>query len=227
MNKLIYFLFSVIILVGIAPSQRNVHRATSGATNFVNDTFTEAGSSSPDLNTHTGEVGATWTHHPHANYTSTTILDQSLDEIYTNSGTTAYYASGTPPSADYCAEGVVVDYSHISANAAVTLRMDTTADTMYLFRLNSGTAWEVRKIVSASATTLGTSSTTNLPSPGQSRTMTLCVVGTTLTAYVDGVALSGPGGTDSSISAAGKCGTRFSGAVSSTTGFHFTSFRCY
>lgn len=203
--------------------------AAAGPSDFVTDTFTEAGASTQDLNTHTGELGATWTHHPHANYTSTTILDQTLDEIYTTQGTTAYFASGTPPSADYCAEGVIVVYSLASANASVAVRMDTTADTMYIFRLNSGTSWDVRKIVAGTATTLpaATTDTTNLPGVGESRTMKLCVVGTTLSAYVDGVQLSTLGGTDSAISAAGKAGIRYSGIVSSSTGYHFSSFRAF
>jgi len=210
----------------------SVSAGGSSEVDFVTDTFTESGSSAVDLNTHTGELGATWTHSPHANYTANLNLDQSTDRIF-SINTSAYYASGTPPSADYCSEAVVFVASVISVNVSVTVRMDTTADTMYIFRLNSGTSWDVRRIVAGSQTTLpaATTSTSNLPGVGETRTMKLCISGgatPTLAAYVDGVQLSSLGGLDGSpITATGKAGVRFSGAQTTTTGFHFNSFRAF
>lgn len=206
-------------------------QASAGETNFVNDTFTEA--SDTELSLHTGELGATWTHHADTTaYTDNSSVVASTDQIFSG-GATAYYASGTPPSADYCAEGVMVASSILAINASIAVRMDTTVNTMYIFRLNSGTSWDVRRIVSGTQTTLpaATTDTSNLPTAGQSRTMKLCVSGgatPTLAAYVDGVQLSALGGLDGSpITATGKAGIRFSGAASSSTGFQFSSFRAF
>lgn len=206
-------------------------QASGGETNFVNDTFTE--SSDTELSLHTGELGATWTHHADTTtYTDNSSIVASTDQIFSG-GLTAYYASGTPPSADYCVEGVVVVASVLSVNASIALRMDTTTNTMYVFRLVNGTSWDVRRIVAGTQTTLpaATSDTSNLPGVGESRTMKLCISGgatPTLSAYVNGAQLSSLGGLDGSpITATGKAGIRFSGAASSSTGFQFSSFRAF
>lgn len=208
-----------------------VTAAGGGETNFVNDTFTESGSD-VELSTHTAELGGPWVISAAPAYGNFTSVLASADRIYAD-GTSAYYATATPPSADYCSEGVIFVASIIAVNASVTVRMDTTADTMYIFRLNSGTSWDVRRIVAGAQTTLpaATTSTSNLPGVGESRTMKLCISGgatPTLAAYVDGVHLSTLGGLDGSpITATGKAGFRFSGVASSTTGYHFTSFRAF
>src|SRR5690349_1288257 len=109
------------------------------------DTFTE--SSDKELSLHTGEIGAVWTHHPHANYSGNNFTVIGADDRIFSDGTSAYYASGVPPSADYYAQADFHHVSTISQNIAVCVRMDTTADTMYLVRLNGGTIWEMRRIV--------------------------------------------------------------------------------
>jgi hypothetical protein len=128
---------------------------------------------------------------------------------------------------------VVFVASVTASNVSVTVRADAAANTMYIFRLNSGTSWDVRRIVTGTQTTLpaATTDTSNLPTTGQSRTMKLCVSGgatPTLAAYVDGVHLSSLGGLDGSpITATGKAGVRFSGTGTSSTGYHFSSFRAF
>ncbi len=228
MKKFLSSLLLVLLLVGAsAPdlvySQRNSHRgsrtAAAGASDFVTDSFTMAGSSNVDLSTHTGELGATWTHHPHANYTTPFNLDQANGVIWAG-GTSAYYASGTPPSADYYVQGTVKVTTAISVNIAVAGRMDTTADTMYLCRYNN-TSWDLRKIVAATASTLATTSA-NLLTAGQSGTIKLIMTGNQISCIANGTTL-GPI-TDSSITAAGKAGVRNAGASSQSTGFQLDNF---
>jgi hypothetical protein len=93
---------------------------------------------------------------------------------------------------------------------------------MYLVRLNSGTTWEMRKIVSTAATTIGTS-TNQIPSVGNCATGKFILSGDQLTFQVAGVTEIGPI-TDSAISAAGKVGIRTAGVSSASTGMHLDNF---
>lgn len=190
------------------------------SSDFVTDTFTEA--SATTLASHTGELGATWTVHPAAAYTGTATVDEIGDRVYPANTVTAYYASGVPPSADYYVQGDIYVMSVTSNNSAICARMDTTANTMYLIRLNNGTTWELRKIVAGTATTLRTS-TNQLPSAGQSATIKLVVSGSTITGYVNGVEEM-TAITDTDISAAGRAGVRFATGDSASTGYHIDNF---
>ena len=185
---------------------------------FATDTFTEA--SDLTLASHTPEVGGTIVSHPDASYTSTATIDAATDRIFPN-GTAAYYYSASPPSADYYVQADFFAAAITSVNAAICGRMDTTANTMYIIRLNNGTSWELRKIVAGTATTIG-SSTNQLPTNGTSKTVKLIMSGTSISVLVNGVTEISV--TDSAISAAGKAGVRFAGAASSTTGFHLDNF---
>lgn len=195
----------------------------SAASDFVTDTFTEAGTSTINLNTHVGEVGATWTQHPHANYAGgPLLLNRDLDRVY-GTGTSASYASGVPPSADYQVCADFYNVTAIAVNIAVTGRMDTTADTMYLLRLTDGTTWTVRKIVAAAATTLG-SSTNQIPTAGGApKRGCLVMTGDQISGVIEGVTELGPF-TDSAITAAGRAGIRSTATSSATTGMHLDSF---
>lgn len=195
-----------------------------GEVDFVTDTFTEA--SDISLTSHTGELGATWTQH--TSYPAAPNLDADNDQIYPAGDPSAAHASGVPPSADYCVEGVVKVESIVSANAAITWRVDTAANTKMIFQLNNGTGWRMRKIVAGTQTTIGAEdTTTNIPSVGETRTMRACSVGDAHTAYINGVLLGTVGGTDASVTAAGRAGVRFSGPIAETTGYHFQSFRAF
>ena len=195
---------------------------TALATAFAFDSFTETGGTDVNLSSHTGE-NATWTHHPHANYTANTGVDAANDRIWAG-GTSAYYVNASPASADYSVEADFYLASAISQNTAICLRMDTTADTMYIVRLNGGTIWEMRRIVTGTSTTLTGGTTTNqLPSAGTAKHGKFVISGNQLSFYIEGVLEIGPI-TDSNISAAGKAGVRFSGAASATTGIHLDNF---
>ena len=197
-----------------------------GEVDFVTDSFTEA--SDTELSLHTPELGSAWVEHPDATY-GPSIVNGAADRVYATGNPSAYFNNTAPPSADYCVEAVVRVVSAISANAAIALRMDTTNNSMYIFQLNNGTGWRLRKVIHPSTqTTLGTEdTTTEIPSVGEAKTMTLCVSGTTLTPFVNGTQITSATATDSDLSAAGRAGVRFSGTFSDTAGFHFESFRAY
>lgn len=188
---------------------------------FISDTYTEAGTGTMDLNTHTPELGGTWVDHPHANYTTPFNLDRDTDRIF-SIGTAAYYNDTVPSSADYY---VQADFHHISTiaqNVAVCARMDTTADTMYLVRLDSGATWHMRQIVAGSALTIG-SSTSQIPSVGNFTRGKFIVEGDQLSFYGNDVLLIGPI-TNTAVTAAGRAGVRNAGAASTTTGMHLDNF---
>jgi hypothetical protein len=113
-------------------------------------------------------------------------------------------------------------HSVISVNIGPAGRMDTSANTMYAVRLNSGTSWELRKIIAGAQSTIGTS-TNQLPGVGQFKTVKLIMNGTSISVEINGVVEIGPV-TDSDITAAGKAGFRSSGGVTGTTGFHLDNF---
>lgn len=182
---------------------------------FVSDAFTE--SSDVALTSHAGEVGASWTEHPHVNYNGAGFsVDAATDRIFAT-GTDASYASGVPPSADYSFEADFYLHSAISQNVAICVRMDETADTMIIARLNNGTIWEVREIIDGDADTLG-SSTNQLPSTGTAKRGRLEVQGNQVRFYVDDVLEIGP--VTVTIAATGRAGVRNAGVASATTGIH-------
>src|SRR5688500_3918118 len=172
-----------------------------GETNFLNDTFTET--SDINLASHTPELGGTWVDHTDAGYPDTFTVLGATDRIALNSvaGSGAYYNDVTPPSANYCSEGVLKVVSIVSANSSVAVRMDTTTNTMYRFEINNGTGWRTRKIFEGAQTTIGTEdTTTEIPGVGDTKTMKLCVSGSspvTLTPYVNGTQITSATGTDS------------------------------
>lgn len=224
MKRLACFLSVLILLLSPTFAQQAAQqqvmigqKISAAASDFVTDTFT--GSDTTALEDHTGEVGATWTHHPAAAYAGNQCFIAS-NRIYKNN-TSAYYASGSPPSANYYVLGDFNVISVLSTNFGIALRMDTTADTMYLVRLNNDTSWDLRLINAGTASTLGTSGT-NLPSIGNPVTVKLTANGTTLTVNAGGTDIISV--TDATISAAGKAGVRGSGIDSPITGYHIDNF---
>ena len=219
----------ILFLIAISILAEGQSKITNGkATNaqisffladFVTDTFTEG--SDILLGAHTGEVGATWTVHTSYGSDAATI-DSASDRVYPTADPKSYWASGTPPSADYTVCADIFAASNITANIGPAGRIDTTANTMYSARYNSGTTWELAKRVTGSNTILG-SSTNQLISIGNSKTVCLVMSGTSISLTVDGTTEVGPV-TDSAITAAGKAGWRSSGIATSTTGYHIDNF---
>lgn len=212
--------FLNIGIFGQAARRRPLSNPAIG--DFVTDTFTQG--SDANLSAHTGELGATWTLHPAAAYSGSVITnDATLDRIYTTTGTAAYYASGTPPSANYCAQADIYNVTTLSLNVAIAVRMDTSADSMILVRLNNGIQWELIER-NAGANTALTNSGASLPTAGGAPVnLKLCTAGTAITVFLNGVQETGMNST-ATISAAGKAGVRFSGVSSSSTGYHVDNF---
>lgn len=212
--------------IGLYASRGFVVPAAAGG-DFVTDTFTQA--SDITLASHTGEVGATWTVHP--SYSGTALDDATLDRIYLNSAAAGgYYASGSPPGADYYVEADFYRLSLLSNNAAIVLGFDTAADTGILLRLNDTGAsqqYEVIDRVTGSNTILngGTAiSTSHIPSVGGAAVKVRIVrTGTAITVFFDGVQDTSLNST-TSITAVGKAGIRASGTASATTGIHLDNF---
>lgn len=232
MKKIFSLILLLLLVTNLIIAQNPTFRAQniplSSEVNFINDTFTE--SSDINLASHTPELGGTWVDHTDSAYPDTITVLGATDRTALNAsaGAGAYYNTATPPSPDYCCEAVMNAVSIVSANSSIFLRVDTASNTGYIFQINNGTGWRWRKIVVGTQTTIGTEdTTTNLPSAGQIRTMKACSIGSTHTAYVNGVLLSSVGGSDSSITSAGKAGIRFSSGNTLTAGYHFESFRCF
>lgn len=243
MRHLLYLLYLLLLLGIVALSAFSgrpqgvvtVHKVSVAGTptptptpDFLTDTFTAA--TDEDLTAHTPEVGGAYVDHTDGAYNDPIGILASEDQIYKTSGSGAgmYYNDAAPPSANYCCECVIRKLTTISANAAIAWRVDTASNTMMIFQINNGTGWRMRKIVAGTQTTIGVEdTTTNIPADGESRTMTACSNGNTHTAFINGVLLGTVGGTDSSVTAAGKAGVRFNGTFTSTTGYHISSFRCY
>lgn len=196
-----------------------------GGSDFVTDSFTEGGTGVISLNSHVGELGATWTQHPHANYASGALdLDADGDQVFGN-GTEASYASGTPPSADYYVKADFCVKTVIAQSIGIAGRMSTTDDLMYLGRLVDGATWQLRATTaSGSFITLG-SSTSNVPTAGGA-----CVEGKVIMtgnqisfSIANGATVIGPF-TDGNVTAAGRAGIRNNGTGSATTGTHLDNF---
>lgn len=217
--------FSIVPLTSTAqkPTQQVMlsQKISAASSDFATDTFTQGGGSNINLEDHTGEL-ATWISHPHINYNGSNLtLDVTNDNVFAI-GTDVLYVNQSPPSANYSVQLDITHTTLTSVNIGPAGRIDTTNDTMYTCRSNSGTSYDLRKLVATVGTTMQTT-TTNLPTTGQTKTLKLIMSGDQISCSVDGVVLLGPV-TDTSITAAGKAGIRGAGASTSTTGFRVDNF---
>jgi hypothetical protein len=183
---------------------------------FVQDSFTEA--SNVSLPSHTGEIGG-WVAHPHVNYGGGPLsLDAATGRVY-GTGTNASYSTITPSNANYYVEADFYLHSAIAQSNGICARMDTVNDTMYLARLVDGSFWQLRRAINGGFVTLGSTSTNQIPTSGNSKRGKLVVNGDQISFYVEGVLEIGPI-TNNEISAAGRVGIRNNGIASSSTGTH-------
>src|SRR5438128_157101 len=142
---------------------------------FLNDTFT--GTDGTNLESHSGETGATWTVHP--SFTGSAKL--LTNRVHTNGALRAYYASGVPASADYDVESVMFINSHVNASGPCG-RMSTSVDTCYTARLGTdgtNTLAQLAKVVAGTVTNLGSSFNTGV-ADGGSVTVRLQMQGSTI-----------------------------------------------
>jgi hypothetical protein len=194
----------------------------AAATPFVYDTFTDTDGTL--LTAHTGETGATWA----LATGSASGITITSNRMYNTVVGAYYYASGTPPSADYEVEAVVRVVTNLTGSTTVMAvggRMSTSARTAYLACADVTAAGALRiRIQSRINNTIGTLNVVNsvtTPTAGTDHTLKLKMLGSAISAWWDGVQVSS--GTSTEITAAGKAGV-YGNAVSTTsTGHHFDS----
>lgn len=120
----------------------------------VQDSFTDT--SAKLLESHVGEIGATWTKHSASGTSSAVISNANRARSNTVSGTSLYYASGTPATAEYDVQSdfVCLSTALTTTYTGVVGRLDTAANTLYLGRYNAGN-WQLYKFIAGTATLLG------------------------------------------------------------------------
>lgn len=184
---------------------------------FLNDTFT--GADTTTLASHTGEKGATWA--VDSNFAGSVIQLTNANRARVNvGGTISYYCSGRPASADYYVETVLYVASVITGiRVGVSGRLVPGVGSGYvaMYENWAGAArWEIRD---ASFTLFGFYN--QVLTPGQSYTLRLDMVGTTIRLLVDGVERISI--TDSTYPLAGRAGLYGFGTTTNTTGLHYES----
>ena len=174
---------------------------------FVEDTF--AGVDDTNLVDHTGEVGATWTHH--ASYGAGPVFHQ----IHTgglkcnNALSECDYASGAPATAEYDVTALIhcVDMTVGIGTGLIGIcgRVDVAANTMYIARYDEQNGrWQLLKIEAGAGTSLGLFA--QELTDGVVYTLKLEIRDAAKKLYVDGVERISSA--DNAIAAAGKVGVR-------------------
>lgn len=193
----------------------------AGGGDFVNDTFTQG--SDVNLSSHTGEIGATWT--LHSSHSGTAINDATLDRVYCTVSSVMYYASGTPPSANYCVEADFFHNTVTSTNFSIAI-VDPATDSAVMLRLNAdNTRWEILDRTNGSNGT-STNSATHYIGASSNINARMCRSGTSMTAFFNGVQDTALNFT-TAHTFTGKAGIRVSGASTSTFGIHIDNFRAF
>jgi hypothetical protein len=165
---------------------------------FVNDTFTEAGTTA--IASHTSDSGHTWA-------TGRTSDGGVKDNIQssrvcgTGSGdSNGWYSSAVPASADYDVQADCFVESSGKTICGIAARMSTSANTEYFVNYNAGT-WRLYSVSSGTESSIGTYLG---DAPTTTKTCVLRVTGTTIEVLIDGVSRISV--TNSAISAAGRPG---------------------
>lgn len=160
------------------------------------DTF--AGSNGTLLTAHKSDDGGTWTKHP--SYSSSAATLDGSGQVYGNLFRGVFLHSYAQPSADYVVSCDCHEVNNRGFEAGVGARWDSSANTGYYAYVNLDTIY-IKKVVSGSATQLGSASISW--SVGNTRRLSLLVLGTTIEVYWDSQLKLGPY-TDSSVSATGS-----------------------
>lgn len=171
-----------------------------GGSADVTDTFTGGAAA---LNTHTADTGQTWAFVGAS--ANTMELDGAGKLINTGpfpDGGYGYQSSFVPSDADYCGE-LTIDMGGTSSgenSAAVAIRQTASGTDSYIMNWVAGSGYQIR--LSNGLTQVG--STYAGDTPNTPMIMRLCVAGTSLTGYVNGV--SRITGTNGTISGTGRAG---------------------
>lgn len=147
--------------------------------NFVVDTFTDT--TGTNLQSHTGETGATWATNP--DYPSN-VKVSSLGDLFCPSGVGVYYASGVPVTADYEIEADLVVKS-VAGSGGVMGRMNATSPVAFYWARYLTNKWELYASTTNNATLIGQySQTLNV---GQTYNLRLRMVGSSIKVLIDDV----------------------------------------
>ena len=198
---------------------------------FLSDDFN--GTADADLTTGTTEtpVAGTWTEHPSS--TGAVVFSTAGTAIRSSTVPAYYTADVDPADADYSVTAVFKSLTAVN-NSAITRiagRFNTATVDGYAFGFtgNGNGAgkgiWRLAVYNAGTPTTLGSSSEVTLVA-GTSYTLVLTMSGSTISATVGGVHITGSPFTDSSVSAAGRAGVVFvSVAGGGATGTHIESIQ--
>ncbi|MDQ3155451.1 MAG: LamG domain-containing protein [Actinomycetota bacterium] len=188
------------------------------------DSFT--GSSTTALTSHTGEVGATWTHQLG---TTTEILSSENRARRSGAGYTIDYTTATPASANYSVEAdLYYKGGTLNTGKGVIGRLNTANSTYYMARWETDKTWNIVKGTGSTPAWLATSALNSATLvAGETYRVKLDMNGTTIKLFVNGVQVLSA--VDSSLAAAGKAGIMDgqagSAAGSDTTGLHIDNFQ--
>lgn len=196
------------------------HKPKSDAlSGFVVDSF--SGNPGTALESHTGEIGASWTVFsgttPNGKISPSGMLYPTL-----GSGT-QYYASGVALSPDQKIQAEFFCFDSTPTVISLILRWDLTqgVQTCYEAQWDGlGSQWVIQRVSGGGVTTLATNPDTL--NPGDRRHVEFRCIGTALSLQVNGVVVAAA--FDSTITVAGVAGVTTYGLASPTTGVQLDRF---
>lgn len=182
---------------------------------FASDSFTGVDGTTLQV------YSANWTRHP--SYSGDTLITANRAQ-YRGAGSSAYYNSASPASADYSVSTdlYVASYAPVFNYTGVIGRASTSANTFYHARHGVGVGWELFRYVAGASTSLGNFFAELVA--GNTYDLKLDMSGSTIKLLVNGVVTIEA--TDAGITAAGKAGFRvFNNAgTTSSTALHLDNF---
>jgi hypothetical protein len=189
--------------------------AASAHAAVVTDSFT--GTDGTLLQSHTGEVGASWS--SHSNYPAAMRLQSGR---LWGPEWSLYHASGIPATNEYDVKADLHVKSNAGAIGVVGRSSTSGADSLYMGRYNAGTArWELVKCISTGCEVLGFHSQTL--TVGATYAVRLEIRNAAKKLFVDGVQRASS--TDNAITQVGRTGIRSGpGVTTATTGYHLDNF---
>lgn len=165
---------------------------------FASDSFTDADGTA--LQSHVGEVGATWASHPQ--YTGTyEIRSNRAAKASADTLPCLFLASGLPATAEYDVQLVLHFGSTQVTRNGPAGRVSPTAKTFYAVRYAAGN-WQLFKFVAGTATQIGTFAST--AAGGDDKTVLLQIRDAAKKVFINGAELISS--TDNAITAAGRVG---------------------
>jgi hypothetical protein len=189
---------------------------------FVFDSMT--GGRYQDLHKREGELGAAWARCAATPSARFYLFDNRAHcGVIQGSAGAALYASGAPPTPDYtvaCNYTVKTNVGHVG----IAGRMSMTANTHYLVYYDPQNVLVLAKRVNGVLTILGNSDAGTM-SAGQTHTLALDMVGTTIRALVDDQEIYSVA--DDSITGAGRAGVRSATVNDAHIGKHIDNFRAF